>query len=89
MQVRPGGREEPRLVRIVLEAFRPRCLPLQRDSLQLTGLERRTSAAATDAINHAMGGHDALANVVARVGCLLEQRHHGAHAAFARVEWLL
>ncbi len=44
---------------------------------QLVGLERRTSRAGRDSIDHAPGGHDDVANCVAGVVFVLARRRRG------------
>jgi hypothetical protein len=44
---------------------------------QLIGLERKTARGGKDSIDHAPGGHDDLANVVAGVASLLSKKHSG------------
>ncbi|MGV3518938.1 hypothetical protein [Luteitalea sp.] len=74
----------------VLTSGRVRLLKDERLALQLTALERRTSAVGRDSINHPPGGHDDLANVVAGVVCGLEQkRQMGPMVSAVRIEALL
>jgi hypothetical protein len=58
----------------LLTSGRVRLLDLDRLALQLTALERRTSAGGRDRIDHPAGAHDDVANAVAGVLVALEQR---------------
>ncbi|AMY10127.1 Mu-like prophage FluMu protein gp28 [Luteitalea pratensis] len=73
----------------ILTSGRVRLLRDERLALQLTALERRTSAIGRDTINHPPGGHDDCANVIAGVACGLEQHRAGPTCAFVRVDALM
>ncbi len=68
----------------VLNSGRAELLNLPRLASQLTGLERRTARGGRDSIDHAPGGHDDVANVVA--GALLMASGAGAARPARRVQ---
>jgi hypothetical protein len=63
-------------------------LDVPRLAAQLCGLERRTSRAGKDSIDHAPGGHDDLANSVAGVAALVCQARSATRTRFVTVNWM-
>jgi hypothetical protein len=63
-------------------------LDVPRLAAQLCGLERRTSRAGKDSIDHAPGGHDDLANSVAGVASLVCQARSATRTRYVHIDWM-
>jgi hypothetical protein len=63
-------------------------LDVPRLASQLCGLERRTSRAGKDSIDHAPGGHDDLANCVAGVASLVCQARSATRTRYVHIDWM-